>query len=156
MTDSPHPEATILPADDANAIHAVPAEGRPCGFRLLVLRELQAETEPPAFALIEQRLFRAPHRVTRHGLFFGRAFLPDVTAWLIREVGRPSTRDGGGGLVRNPRWPVTTWQREPRRWPGDIRTVEWFVDVDFANQRSWTAFRSRWQARLAGEVERAA
>jgi hypothetical protein len=142
--------------DEVTAIHAVPAQSLACGFRLLVLRELQTENEPPAFAFIAQRLLRLPQRLTRHGLFFGRALVPDVTAWLTGEVGRPSLRDGAARPVRNPRWPVSTWHREPRRWPGDVRTIEWSVDVVFADEASWAAFRRRWQARLAGGLEEAA
>ena len=147
--------AGAIPAapGEAAAIHAVPALWLARGFRLLVLRELLFEGEPPAFALIAQRLLRRPQRLTRHGLFFGRAFAPDVMAWLIAQLGRPALHDDTGKPVRNARWPVTAWHREPRLWPDGTRSVEWFVDVFFADDASWAAFRERWQARLMVEGE---
>src|SRR5271170_4473455 len=80
--------------DEATAVHAVPAQWLECGFRLLVLRELRAENEPPAFAWIEQHLLRTPQRLTRHGLFFGLAFRPEIMAWLSEHLGRPSLARG--------------------------------------------------------------
>lgn len=141
----------MAPASEATAIHAVPAQWRERGFRLLVLRELLSDHEPPAFALIAQRLLRRPQRLTRHGLFFGRAFAPDVMAWLTDQLGRPAQHDEAGKPIRNARWPVSTWHREPRLWPGGGRSVEWFVDVAFPDDASWAAFRQRWDARLMGE-----
>jgi hypothetical protein len=143
---------TVAP-DGATAIHAVPAQWLVRGFRLLVLRELVSDHEPPAFALIAQRLLRRPQRLTRHGLFFGRAFVPEVMAWLVDELGRAAFRDDTGKPVRNARWPVSTWHREPRFWPAGVRSVEWFVDVVFQDDASWAAFRERWHARLMGETD---
>ena len=72
--------------DEATAVHAVPAQWLECGFRLLILRELRTENEPPAFAWIEQHLLRTPQRLTRHGLFFGMAFRPEIMAWLSEHL----------------------------------------------------------------------
>jgi hypothetical protein len=154
---STRPEAlggpmTAAPAK-ATDIHAVPARWRERGFCLLVLRELLADHEPPAFAFIEQRLLRPPHRLTRHGVFFGRAFVPDVTVWLVNELGRAALHDDAGKPLHNPRWPVSTWHREPRLWPNGVRSVEWFIDVAFPDNASWAAFRERWHARLTAESE---
>ncbi len=138
---------------DATAIHAVPAQWLERGFRLLMMRELHTENEPPAFAWIEQRLLRTPQRLTRHGLFFGRAFLPEIMTWMSEYLGRPALRESTSKTYRNPLWPVTSWHGEPRLWPSGIRTVEWFVDVVFQDEASSTAFRQRWHARLMGETE---
>jgi hypothetical protein len=137
--------------DGATAIHALPACRLACGFRLLVLREILCDDEPPAFAFIAQRLMRAPQRLTRHGLYFGRAFVPDVAAWLVEQFGRAALHDDTGKPIRNLRWPVATWHREPQLWPRGVRSIEWFVDVTFADDASWAAFRARWHARLMGE-----
>jgi hypothetical protein len=61
---------------EATSVHAVPAQWLERGFRLLILRELHTEKEPPAFAWIEQRLLRTPQRLTRHGLFLEGPFCP--------------------------------------------------------------------------------
>ena len=134
----------------ATAIDAVPAARLDCGFRLLVLRQFQIEGAPPAFALIEQRLLRAPQRLHRHGLSFANTFLPDIVAWLSQDLGRPSLRDATGPPRRNPRWPLLRWHGEDRLWPDGMRTIEWFVDVSFQDTRSWAAFQERWQEQLAG------
>ena len=141
-------------ADEATAIHAVPPQWQQRGFRLLVLRELLCENEPPAFAFIAQCLLRMPQRLTRHGLYFGRAFAPDVMAWLIENnsAGRRDTTKPANP-IRNPRWPVSAWHRESRQWPGGLRSVEWFVDVTFQDDASWTAFRARWHGKLMGESD---
>jgi hypothetical protein len=145
--------AIMAPASEATAIHAVPARWLVRGFRLLVLRELVSDHEPPAFAVIAQRLLRRPERLTRHGLFFGRAFAPDVMAWLVDALGRPALHDEAGKPFRNARWPVSTWYREPRFWPDGARSVEWFVEVAFPDDASWEAFRQHWLARLMGETD---
>ena len=140
-------------ADEATAIDAVSPQWQPRGFRLLVLRELLSENEPPAFAFIAQRLLRTPQRLTRHGLYFGRAFAPDVMAWLIEQLGRPARHDETGKPIRNARWPVSTWHREPRQWPGGVRSIEWFVDVTFQDDASWAVFRAHWYGKLTGESD---
>jgi hypothetical protein len=150
----PGDQGTMLTSqDEATAVHAVPARWLECGFRLLVLRELRTENEPPAFAWIEQHLLRTPQRLTRHGLFFGLAFRPEIMAWLSEHLGRPSLREGTGKPHRNSRWPISAWHSEPRLWPGGTQTIEWFVDVVFQDQASWTAFRQRWHGRLMGKVD---
>lgn len=154
MQLAPVAQGTMMnPPDEATAIHAVPARWLECGFRLLILRELRTENEPPAFAWIEQLLLRTPQRLTRHGLFFGLAFRPEIMAWLSEHLGRPSLREGTGKPYRNPLWPVSAWHGEPRPWPGGTQTIEWFVDVVFQDQASWTAFRQRWHGRLMGKVD---
>jgi hypothetical protein len=144
---------TVASQHEATAIHAVPAQFLERGFRLLVLREHHTDKEPAAFAWMEQRLLRTPQRLTRHGIYFGRAFLPEITAWLIEHVGRPSLRESGEKPNRNSLWPVTTWHSEPRQWRGGIRTTEWFIDVTFRDEAAWSAFRERWHGRLMGEIE---
>ena len=136
---------------EASAIHAVPAQWLERGFRLLVLRELHTETTPPAFAWIEQQLMRTPERLSRHGLFFGNTFRPEVMAWLIEHLGRPSVRDKEDGPARrNASWPDLAWHRENRDWPEGLRTTEWFVDVIFPMEAHWTVFRQHWLDRLLG------
>jgi hypothetical protein len=137
---------------EATSVHAVPAQWLERGFRLLILRELHTEKEPPAFAWIEQHLLRTPQRLTRHGLFFGRAFLPEIMAWLIEHLGRAS-RERAGRPHRNALWPMLSWYGERRLWPDGIRTTEWFVDVIFQDEGSWTAFQRRWHGRLMGNTE---
>jgi hypothetical protein len=144
---------TAAPQHEAAAIQAVPAQYLERGFRVLVLREHHTDEEPPAFAWMEQRLLRTPQRLTRHGIYFGRAFLPEITAWLIEHVGRPSLREGSEKPYRNSLWPVSTWHSEPRLWPDGTRTTEWFVDITFRDRASWIAFRERWHDRLMGDVE---
>jgi hypothetical protein len=146
---------TILhqePHQEVNYIHAVPAQWLERGFRLLTLRELHDETKPPAFAWIEQRLLRTPERLSRHGLFFGNAFRPEVMAWLIEHLGRPSIRDNDDSPARrNASWPELAWHREKREWPEGFRTTEWFVDVIFPVEAHWTVFQQYWRDRLLGE-----
>jgi hypothetical protein len=135
---------------DANCIHAVPAQWLERGFRLLTLRELHDETRPPAFAWIEQRLLRTPERLSRHGLYFGNTFRPEIMAWLIEHLGRPSVHDNDGSPRRNASWPELAWHRESREWPEGLLTTEWFVDVVFPVEAHWTVFRQHWLVRLLG------
>lgn len=137
----------------ATAVDAVPAISLDCGFRLLVLRQFQVEGAPPAFALIEQRLLRAPQRFGRHGISFANTFLPEVMAWLSDRLGRPSHRDATGSPHRNPRWPVMRWHGEDRAWPDGIHTTEWFVDISFQDAASWDEFQQRWFDRLTGAID---
>ena len=137
----------------AAAIGAVPAQALDCGFRLLVLRQYHVETAPPAFAWIDQRILRAPQRVSRHGTFFANTFLPDVMAWLGEHLGRPSSRDATGKPHRNLRWPDIRWHGENRQWPDGTRTTEWFADVTFHDHASWRAFQQHWRGRLRGGIE---
>ena len=138
---------------EAASIRAVPAQSLPCGFRLLVMRQLHKENEPPLFAWIEQRLLRTPQRLSRHGLHFGVAFLPEIMASLSEQLGRPSLHTSAGEAYRNPKWPFTAWRSEDRSWPDGVRTIEWFVDVVFQDEASCGAFRERWRGRLNGEIE---
>jgi hypothetical protein len=132
---------------EAGCINAVPAQLRERGFRLLILRAFRKESEPPAFAWIEQQLFRTPERLGRHGLFFGSAFRPEIVTWLSERLGRPSVRDNGRPR-RNPRWPIVSWRGEDRLWADGAQTTEWFVDVIFNDDESWTDFRQCWRERL--------
>jgi hypothetical protein len=143
MTEALQPEPAC--------VHAVPSRWLEQGFRLLTLREFRNEREPPAFAWIEQRLLRAPQRLGRHGLFFANTFRPEIMAWLSQQLGRPSIRTDSGQAHRNALWPATAWHSEDRVWPDGARTVEWFVDVMFPHEASWTAFQQQWRARLMGE-----
>jgi hypothetical protein len=122
----------------------------------LVLRQIHQEKEPPLFAWIEQKVLRTPQRLTRHGLFFGFAFLPEVMAWLSDHLGRPSLRSDEGAPYRNSRWPVLSWRSEDRLWPDGVHTIEWFVDVVFQDAASWSAFQERWRDRLMGKTETSA
>jgi len=142
----------LAPPPVATAIDAVPARWLDCGFRLLVLRQFHNAGAPPAFALIEQRLLRTPQRFSRHGLSFANTFVPEVMAWLIDQLGRPSLRPAAGPARRNPRWPALGWHGEARLWPDGTRTTEWFVDVRFQDTATWTAFRTHWRQRLTGEL----
>lgn len=135
---------------EATAIHAVPVEETAKGFRLLVMREFQSGAAPSAFAMIEQHLLRSPQRQNRHGLSFACALLPEVVAWLSDYLGRPSSRDGEGRLMRNPRWPTLLWSREDHNWPEGVATIEWFGEAVFQDEDSWRAFREHWRVRLAG------
>jgi hypothetical protein len=74
-------------------------------------------------------------------------------AWLSQQLGRPSIRTDAGPAQRNALWPAMTWHGEDRVWPDGARTVEWFVDVTFPQQASWTAFQQQWRARLMAEDE---
>lgn len=141
---------------EATAIHAVPVREIPRGFRLLVMRQLHAATEPPGFALIEQHLMRTPERRGRHSVFFARAFLPEIMAWLGECLGRAASRDVQGLPQRNPRWPVTTWHAEERLWPDGTRSTEWHIDVAFPDEASWIAFSQQWRQRLEGRREEGA
>ena len=138
--------------DDVGCINPVPAVWIPKGFRLLVLRCFHKETEPPAFAWIDQRIFRTPERLSRHGLFFGAAFRPEIMSWLIERLGRPSLaqREQPG---RNPDWPTIAWRREGRVWPKDVQTTEWYLDVVFTTEEQSGAFRERWIERLSGRFD---
>jgi len=138
---------------EATAIHAIPAEEIANGFRLLVMREFQSNAAPSAFAMIEQHLLRSPQRQNRHGLSFACAFRPEIVAWLSDYLGRPSSRDGEGRLMRNPRWPVLQWRWEDCCWPDGVATIEWFAEVVFRDEPCWRAFRQCWSRRLAGTIE---
>jgi hypothetical protein len=133
----------------AGCVNAVPALWLPKGFRLLTLRCFHNDPEPPAFAWIDQRIFRAPDRLSRHGLFFGAAFRPEVMDWLIARVGRPSFR-GGDEHRRNPDWPIVSWRSAERAWPDETRTTEWSIQVGFVTEDLANAFREHWRERLAG------
>lgn len=139
-----------------DAIYPVPAEYLESGFRLLVLREIRNDNEPPAFAWIEQHLLRPAHRIGRHGLFFASAFLPEIMEWLSAHLGRPSLRDSEGQPYRNSLWPAAAWHSENRLWPDGGNTMEWFVDVSFPGEASWAAFQLRWNERLMGKMEKTA
>jgi hypothetical protein len=135
-------------------IHAVPAQWLRSGFRLLILRELHTEGKPPGFAWIDQQLVRTPERLSRHGLYFGNTFRPEVMAWVIEHLGRPSVRDDDDGPARrNASWPDLAWHSEIRDWPEGLRTTEWFVDVVFPVEAHWTAFQQRWLNRLLGKSD---
>ncbi len=138
---------------ESACVRAVPSQWFAQGFRLLTLREFRNVAAPPAFAWIEQRLLRAPQRLGRHGLFFANTFRPEIMAWLSQQLGRPSIRTDAGQAHRNALWPAMAWHCEDRVWPDGARTVEWFVDVMFPLQASWTAFQQQWRARLIGEDE---
>lgn len=144
--------ATAALWEVAGCVNAVPASWSPKGFRLLALRCFHSDTDPPAFAWIDQRIFRTPDRLSRHGLFFGAAFRPEIMDWLIVRLGRPSSRDGGEAR-RNPDWPSVVWRGVERIWPDEARTTEWFLDVGFASEDASNAFRERWRARLAGGTD---
>ena len=143
-----HNDPTMAPKADPADIRPVPAESLDAGFRLLTLREFRSENEPSGFAWIDQQIFRTPLRPSRHGVSFGHAFLPEIMAWLSERLGRPSLRAGDGGVFHNPRWPVMSWHREDRLWPGGIRTIEWSVAVTFLNETLWDMFREYWYDRL--------
>lgn len=138
--------ASLQPA----AVHAVPAQLRDCGFRLLMIRQFDAGAVPPAFAIVEQRLMRMPQQRGRQGVAFAATFLPEVMSWLVAHLGPPSLHDASGRTHRNPRWPVVRWHDEELTWPSGAVTVEWFAEVAFQDHASWMAFRSNWQERLKG------
>jgi hypothetical protein len=149
LTDLHHEGTAVHAAPEQ--IHAVPAQWLERGFRLLVLRELHTESRPPAFAWIEQRLLRTPERLSRHGLYFGNTFRPEVMAWLSAHLGRPSVRDNDDGPARrNASWPDLAWHSEDHEWAEGLRTTEWFADVVFPVETDWAAFRQRWLNRLLG------
>ncbi|MFG1395037.1 hypothetical protein [Xanthobacter agilis] len=148
----PVPDAFALAGEghaEPTAIHAVPAQLGASGFRLLLLREFRGEG-PPGFALIDQHLLRAPHRLHRHGVSFALTFRPEVMAGLAEAIGRLSMREGVGPAVRNPRWPAFGWWRTPRTWADGTDTVEWFADVHFADAAAWVLFRTQFAEGLAG------
>lgn len=130
------------------AIQAVPARLGPSGFRLLLLREFTGDG-PSGFALIEQRLMRAPHRLNRHGLSFALTFRPDVMAELSGLIGRPSVRAGTAPATRNPLWPTFAWHRADRMWADGTATVEWSVDVHFTDATAWARFRAHFAHHLS-------
>lgn len=136
------------PAQDcASCVDAAPALSIPMGFRLLTLRCFHKDPDPPAFAWINQRIFRRPDRFGRHGLFFGAAFRPELMEWLIGVVGRPSSRDEGVAR-RNPDWPRVAWRSAERLWPEGDRTTEWSIETLFAREDLAQAFCERWRERL--------
>ncbi|MGJ0503429.1 MAG: hypothetical protein ACR65X_06720 [Methylocystis sp.] len=135
--------------ESASCVNAVPALRIPMGFRLLTLRCFHNDPDPPSFAWLDQRIFRTPERMGRHGLFFGAAFRPEIMDWLIAHVGRPSARESGKPL-RNPDWPQVVWRRTERVWPDATRTTEWSIEVVFAGEALANAFRERWRERLYG------
>ena len=116
MTQTAPPESAC--------VHAMASQGLAQGFRLLTLREFRNAAAPPAFAWIEQRLLRAPQRLTRHGVFFANTFRPEIMAWLGQQLGRPSMHSESGPAQRNPRWPAMAWHSADRAWPDGARTVE--------------------------------
>lgn len=143
--------ATSALQEAAGRVDAAPALWLPKGFRLLALRCFHNEPDPPAFAWIDQRIFRAPDRLSRHGLFFGAAFRPEVMDWLIGRLGRPSIR-GGDEPRRNPDWPVVGWRGAERVWPDGTRTTEWSIEIVFATEDFAIAFRERWREQLSGRL----
>lgn len=142
-----------LPHAEPIAIHAVPAELSERGFRLLALREFLAEDAPPAFALIEQHLLRAPQRLNRHGVSFALTFRPEIIAALSQAIGRPSQRDEEGRAIRNAHWPQFGWSPRPTLWPDGTRTRDWWAEISFPLPATWAVFQSRWAERLAGRIE---
>jgi len=149
----PGKRGMMILQEEATAIHAIPAQWLERGFRLLILRELHTDKESPAFAWVEQHMLRSPQRLSRHGLFFASTFLPEIMAWLSEYLGRPSLRDSTGRPCRNTRWPILTWHGEDRLWASGNHTIEWFVDVIFPDEASWTAFQQHWHGRLMGKTE---
>jgi hypothetical protein len=144
------PSATLTLA--AGCMNPVPAELHDRGFGLLVLRCFHKEQEPPAFAWIDQRIFRTPERFNRHGLFFGAAFRPEIMSWLIERVGRPSSREDDKAR-KNPQWPTIVWRGAERLWPDGAQTTEWRLETTFADDTAWDAFRERWRDRLSGKFD---
>lgn len=145
MTMAPHKEPT--------EIHAIPAEHRPQGVRILALRQFRDAGAPPAFAVIDQHILRKPVRNIPQGVFFAATFRPEVMDWLIAQLGNPSLRDKAGAPARNPRWPALTWQSEEELWPDGIGTIEWYVDIAFDEDRIAAQFRQQWRERLEGRME---
>jgi hypothetical protein len=154
MTSFSHRDASPLMElrEQPGCVNAVPARVSAKGFDLLTMRAFHHESDPFAFAWIDQRIFRTPERLTRHGLFFGVAFRPEIMSWLIEKLGRPSEH-GDGKSRRNPNWPSTSWRCESRQWDDDTRTDEWFVDVVFPTEALGAAFLARWSDRLAGRYD---
>ena len=137
-------------SEEPGCINPVPAEKSALGFRLLMLRFYHHDGAPPSAAFIDQRIFRAPDRASRHGLHFGLAFRAEIMSWLIEQIGRPSLA-GIHPPQRNPEWPTVLWIGADRRWPGEQRTTEWFAEVSFTSQSHAEAFAEKWSKRLAGE-----
>ncbi|MFO1124200.1 MAG: hypothetical protein U1E25_02195 [Methylocystis sp.] len=148
MRTQTHDAARTALQESSGCVNAVPALSIPKGFRLLALRCYHNDPEPPAFAWLNQRIFRTPERIGRHGLYFGVAFRPEIMDWLIARVGRPSSRESGKPQ-RNPEWPSIIWQSAERVWPDNMRTTEWSIDVVFASEDAASAFRARWRERLS-------
>jgi hypothetical protein len=137
--------------EHAGDVRAVPAQILERGFRLLVLREFREKDQPPALAVIRQHILRDVHRLQRHGIFFSCTFLPDVTQWLSERLGRPSLRPPdypASPAFRNPAWPSFHWRQQGRVWNEGVETVEWHVEVTFADPKSFEAFVARWRDRL--------
>lgn len=137
--------------EQAGDIRAVPAQILDRGFRLLVLREFRETDKPPSLAVIRQSVLRDVHRIERHGVFFGCAFLPDIMQWLCELLGRPSLHPPdypASPAYRNPAWPSFRWRQENRLWNDGVQTIEWHVDVIFADEASFEAFMARWRDRL--------
>ena len=65
-------------SEEPGCINPAPAEKRALGFRMLTLRFYHHEGAPPSVAFIDQRIFRAPDRTSRHGLHFGLAFRAEI------------------------------------------------------------------------------
>lgn len=149
MRTEHHGSDTAALQESAGCVNAVPALSVPMGFRLLALRCFHNDPDPPAFAWLNQRIFRTPDRMGRHGLFFGAAFRPEIMDWLIARVGRPSSRESGKPQ-RNPDWPTILWRSAERAWPDDTHTTEWSIEVVFASADVANAFRERWRERLSG------
>lgn len=135
---------------DATAIHAVPATETENGFRLLVMRELMSAEEPSGFAVIEQRLLRAPPRTIRHGVAFALAFGPKAVAWLSLHLGKPAARDADGTVIRNADWPQLAWRRQQRVWADGTHSIEWSADIRFSDPATREAFARAFAAELAG------
>ena len=133
-------------------INPVAALWKPKGFELLVLRCFHNGAGPPSFAWIDQRIFRSPERLSRHGLYFGCAFRPEVMSWLISRLGRPAL-SGGARSQRNPDWPSVDWRGADRLWPNELRTTEWFAEATFATEEAAQAFRDHWGDRLSGKID---
>jgi hypothetical protein len=149
MSEEYHGSATTAVQESACCVNAVPALPIPMGFRLLALRCFHNDPDPPAFARINQSIFRAPERLSRHGLHFGAAFRPEIMDWLIAHLGRPSSREAGKPR-RNPKWPNIIWRSTERTWPENSHTTEWSIEVVFASEDSADAFREHWRVRLSG------
>lgn len=145
------PDLAAAPSHDAAvAVHAVPAVALAHGFRMLVLRELADGDGPAGFAVIEQALVRPPPRTIRHGVAFALAFRPEVVAFLSFHLGRPGARGPDGLPRRNPRWPALSWHRAERVWPDGAHSIEWSVDILFAQENDRAAFARQFHAALAG------
>lgn len=68
--------------------------------------------------------------------------------WLIDLLGRPSLHPPdypASPAYRNPAWPSFHWRQESRLWEEGVETVEWHVDVIFADSASFDAFAARWR-----------